>query len=147
MSESSREPVVRWTISKRSYEGVSFTRLVVGPDTARVEVMPVSEHVAVLAERDRRTAILLEAREAMERVLKLCDADYNAAYDLADDVRGEVGEALRMASTVCPTCGGVGPDQADSVGDYGGGPYEARCGDDWHDKFDPALSPDGSARG
>jgi hypothetical protein len=33
----------------------------------------------------------------------------------------------------CPTCGRTGPDDFDPVGDYGGGPYEARCGDEWHD--------------
>jgi hypothetical protein len=33
----------------------------------------------------------------------------------------------------CETCGYSGPDQIDAVGDYGGEPYEARCGNEWHD--------------
>ena len=43
----------------------------------------------------------------------------------------------------CPTCGETGPDVFDDVGDYGGGPYEARCGDEWHDDEASPDRPEG----
>lgn len=41
--------------------------------------------------------------------------------------------------TTCPTCNGTGPDTIMNVGDYGGAPYEAGCGDEWHDQHGPPV--------